>query len=97
MSALSESIGTLKHIAFYGDMPTFYTHIDNGTGYQRDEVGADFPDLNAARESAITGGLLILADEINSGAETARMMIYLEDDRHVTLAVIPILTNVGRG
>jgi hypothetical protein len=48
-------------------MPHFFLHVRDRTGFARDEVGADFASLDAARIEAIEGIRSILSDEVRRG------------------------------
>jgi len=48
-------------------MPLFYFHVVNGLGEVRDDEGSEWPDLESARRSALSGIGSILREELNRG------------------------------
>ncbi|MDG2535228.1 hypothetical protein P6144_16325 [Sphingomonas sp. HITSZ_GF] len=45
----------------------YFFHIQNGNGCTRDEEGQEFADLDAARQSALTGIRSVLGEELMRG------------------------------
>jgi len=76
-------------------MPTFFMHLKNAHGFQRDDEGADFADLDAARTQAIRTGADILAEEIKGGCQTVRLTFYIDDADQRRLATVPMTASIG--
>jgi hypothetical protein len=66
-------------------MPVYFLHVRNHTGFARDDEGAEFPDLEAARKQAVEGIRSILSDEMKQGMLDfrGRIEIATEDDELV--------------
>jgi hypothetical protein len=61
----------------------YFFHIQNGNGCTRDEEGQEFVDLDAARQSALTGIRSVLGEELMRGIVdlSGRLDICDADDR----------------
>lgn len=70
-------------------MPRFYTHLINHIADTRDEEGQDFPDVEAARSSALRAIRGILAEEVRDGRLDLRGRVEIADDGHVVVLTIP--------
>ena len=57
-------------------MPRYFTDTTNGTLYARDEEGSDFPDLEAARQEAVS-----------ALSEVARFCLQRGDSKSVVVKV----------
>lgn len=75
-------------------MPTYFMHLKNGHGFQRDDEGADFTDLDAARTQAIRTGADILAEEIKGGCQSVRLTFYIDDANQRRLTKIPMTASI---
>jgi hypothetical protein len=71
-------------------MLRFYTHIDNGNGHFRDDEGALYPDVEAARSQAIRTAASIIGDELIRDGPTVEITLYIEDEHHKEVAKLPI-------
>ena len=71
-------------------MPRFYIHVRNGHGYTPDEEGQILPDVEAAKQIAIKGGIDILSEELKQGYAFVNVTLYIEDEGHNRLMVMPI-------
>jgi hypothetical protein len=81
-------------------MPLFYLHVLSTDGMGEDLEGADFPDLDAAKDEAREGIRALVADALFSGTELRVRSVEIRDEtgkmlESVTLAqaimgVIPI-------
>lgn len=69
-------------------MPQFFLHLHNGMGLVRDEEGSELPDLQAAREKAISGIRSILSDEVRTGRLSLAGRVEIVDAEGRSLAVI---------
>ena len=70
-------------------MPRFFLHVHNRTGFARDEEGAEFPDLAAARESALVGIRSILSEEVGQGTLDLNGRIDICGENGEVLAAVP--------
>lgn len=78
-------------------MARYYIHIENGVGFIKDEVGADYADDSVARERAVTAGADIIADELRAGCGAVRVTLFVEDAEHRNIMTIPMSADVGTG
>ncbi len=67
-------------------MPVFHFHIVTSATLIRDEEGAIFPDLDAARLEAVRGARALLNAELLNGELDLRPQIEVHDDagRHLS-------------
>lgn len=75
-------------------MQRFYTHLDNGQGYQRDTEGSLFSDVEAARSHAVRTGAAILADELLLGDEAVKMTLYIVDQDCRQVAAVSMSASI---
>lgn len=69
-------------------MPKFFLHICDGNGFVEDEEGAEWPDLAAARASAIEGLRDVLAGGLRGGTLDLASFIEIEDENHQLLETV---------
>ena len=62
-------------------MPRYFFNLHNGIGPILDEEGQLLPDIEAARDTALTGIRSILADELARGDLDLKGRIDIVDDR----------------
>ena len=75
-------------------MPRYYVHVQNDQGYLADQEGAEMPDLDAARCSAIHSGADIIAEELKQGRCVVNLTLYIEDAEHKHLMELPMSASV---
>jgi len=78
-------------------MARYYIHLDNGSGCQEDESGADYASDGAARERAINAGAAIIAEELNAGQAEVALTLFVENADHGRIFTIPMSAAVGDG
>ena len=76
-------------------MPKFYTHLFDNDGFHSDEDGVEFPDLEAARRSAIAAGADIAAEEITRGRTMVTLLFYIDDDSRQRVDAITVIASVS--
>ncbi len=86
----------MGYAALYWPMPRFYTNIDNGSGFQRDEEGGNFRDLQAAHARAIVSGADIIAEELKNGCPTVKVTLTIEDTRRSVVDTISMMGTICR-
>lgn len=70
-------------------MTRFYLHLHNRLGFVRDEEGAGFASLHAAREVALASIRDIISEEAKAGQIDLRGRIVVANEADETLAVVP--------
>jgi hypothetical protein len=70
-------------------MQRFYLHLFNSIGYVADEEGLEFPDLDAARQAAITNIRSLLQGDLEVGVIDLRGRIEIRDGANRVLAILP--------
>ena len=69
-------------------MPLFFTHVDNHSGFQRDEIGQEFISLEAAiTEAGRTTGA-VLAEDVAANRTPTVIRVTVERDDGVKIASI---------
>jgi hypothetical protein len=71
-------------------MAQFYTHVLIGTKYALDPEGHEFPDLEAACESARNGARRLISDEILAGRDPVQLEYHICEEAGTRLATLAI-------
>lgn len=69
-------------------MPRFYFHLCNGSGFNEDTEGQEFPDEAAARKEAVRGLRDVSAGEMMRGEMNVGSFIQIEDENHNLLMTV---------
>jgi hypothetical protein len=62
-------------------MPRYYFHICNGQSFAEDEEGCEFPNDDAARQSAIVSARDIMTGDLRNGELDLTSFIEVEDEQ----------------
>jgi len=61
-------------------MPRYYFHIREGSTFDRDEEGQELPDVEAARQEAISAAREILGERLLHGGSLINRSVEISDE-----------------
>lgn len=70
-------------------MPRYFLDVSNAKASNKDEAGAEFADLDAARQEAIAGIRSILGDELLGGEIDLNGKVRIFDEQRRLVLTIP--------
>lgn len=69
-------------------MARFYMHLVNSVGFITDEEGTEAPDLEGARNTAVTTIRALLSEEVKGGTLNLKGRIEIADSEGAELAIV---------
>ncbi|MEA1832177.1 hypothetical protein U8607_08785 [Methylobacterium durans] len=78
-------------------MPYFYTHLRTANGVERDDLGTEYPSLDAAYLDACAGIPKLMAELVQEGHDPSACSFEIRDEADQLLWEVPFLERTTKG